>query len=596
MKPKKILSEWPQRSGLVLVLSLAMIFSACPDNTDPDGENGADVGDESTRDGRGTEDLSPDASAGDAPSADARMDLGSDTTVGDVPDNPDTIGDIRGEPDLVIGDGCETPIDDISITFPDSPTWQRGVVSLAYELAAVGGGDFTVEVAFSFDEESFWAASPLDGYGDGAGPVGVGGHHFVWASSSDSSDDRSQVWARIQATDTSDRCNETVFGPFPLLNDPNRPRAVVLTNAINVYQGGEFTQHSNVRILRWEHNTGLSLIDDEVYTPDAPPDRVVFEPSGRVAVTFGQEDEDLTVFVFDQNGLVTDQYAIGTPGHQFSESEFNADGSVLYLRDSSWDEHGGGLYTIPCDPWTGRPDPAAEPTLLSPIFSPDGFAQRAEQRGFVILRSSGEDPAGDLVLETTDLSVTTIDAVTFAPPVGVPPENIGEALALSPDEAWVLTGHMNFFYGDQGEIRLFGLDAGAAIQVPASGAGIASPWPQDIAFHSGSRSALYTQLGPDRVFSVSITAGGTLAEGDELILGAADRITSTSVGADRDVFFITTVHPSDSSRASGVAMFTLAADGSLSEWCATGLDCSSINPFYLGPGADRLPADIAIQP
>ena len=473
--------------------------------------------------------------------------------------------------DMPVETSDDSPAEGIELIVEGPDHWQRGPITLHYDIVCDGCADLTVTIDFSTEGSTFQPATPLEAYGDGLESLPAGTHVFVWGSFADIEADEESVLVRFVATGGDESSPPAVAEPMQVMNRPDRPRPVLMTSSIN--------DNDKVRLLAWDHTDGLSF-DDEIYTLDLSPKRAVFEPGGKAAVVFGPDDETLVFFDFSADGSVGERAVLATPGSSFNNAEFSGDTSVLYLLNYNPTDFGGGLYALQCDPWTGLPVEGETPVMLYPLFSAANFALVPENRGFVALGGSEGDERGALRLQSVSPDGELLDEVYFGSD-----GSLGEALAVSPDGQWVLAAFMNLF-GEDGAVILFGLGEDGGILEAGDPDRVAMTWPGDIAFHAYSTAALVTQISPDRVISLAIGEGGTLVQVSSLPLGAAERIAHPIVGPDRHEYFVTTVHPSSSELGSGIGIFSLSSDGS-----ATHRDT-----FYLGAGIDKIPSDVAIQP
>ncbi|MBN1945655.1 MAG: hypothetical protein JW797_08250 [Bradymonadales bacterium] len=552
----------PTAAGLVAVLLLLLVSSASCLNQGTVGIPPSD--------GEEPDHLDPGAS--DLPGPDASDDRGADGT--ELPfDLPQETADLvtpDGDQVDTMQDSADLEPAEIEIALEITPQWQRGAVTLRYSIEAPTSDELTVQVEYSLDGTSYSAATPLAGFPDGTGPLLPGLRRFVWDSLADIQSDQEQVVVRLRGVRSAQVGEWVVAGPFGVMNRPDRDRVVLLTSSIN--------GNDKVRRLVFSHTQGLSYTN-EVYSVGFPAERVRFEPGGRSAVVFGESADRLLFLSFDPDGTVTGQITVETEETAFGQAEFLPDSSALLLLDVNATEHGGGLYYLACDPWTGLPEEQAVPELIYPVYAASSLALLPGLQGAVLVGTSQGDPRGDLHLQVISLEGSRLSEVVFAPA-----DSMEEAVAVSPDGRHILVAHMN--WSGSGQVVLFGLDEEGHIQLPEGTNYLEIGYPDHLAFHPGSTSALLSQYDPDRVISLIWSADGSLWAASSHTLGLPGAIAHPEIGPDRGLYFVTTVNPSSSELGSGLGIFELASDGTV----------TPKEPFYLGGGSDRIPSGLAIQP
>jgi hypothetical protein len=549
---------------LALAAGALVLAPACADD---EGEHRGDTG----------ADTVPDS--GDAPDPD--LDPGTDTADAhdaapdangfDVPDDgPDADGLDADLGDADLGDADPTAF---SVTLAVTDQWQRGPVTLSYVFQAPGGTTASVAVDYRLSlSDSFSPATPLAAHGYGAGPLAPGAGRFVWDSAADVDSDESAVELRVTVRDTATAATASATTPaFALLGEPDRPRAVLLTSSIN----------GNTQLRRLSYTAGVGLaFDDDVHTLPAPPEGAVFDPGGRVAAVWTRSGEALALLRFAAGGAIASATRLDTPGHDFAGAAFSEDGATLYLLDFNPLDFGGGLYQLAFEAWDARPLSGASPQLVTPLYAASSFAVVPGRRGLLALGTSRDDERGAVRLYWLDVDGELLDDAFMAAE-----GSSGEAVAVSDDGRWALAVWSNLFSG-VGGAALYELSTARELVGGGASGTVDLGWVSDVAFGPHASSAVVTQLGPDRVIGLALSPAGALTVADSEVLGAADTLARTRFGADTDLFFVTTIHPSNSELGSGLGVFRLAAGGTL----------TPATPFYLGAGMDKIPSGLAIQP
>jgi hypothetical protein len=563
----------PCRSPRGVLLGCALVLlalGACggsggadADGWTPDGSSGApDAADVAAREDAGSG--APDTPAGgeDAALAD---DSGGwrDVTPADAPAPADTAAAHD-----TTGDDAGAPVGGPTIVVAPLEGWQRGPVSVRFALADAALPAL-VTVSFRPAAGGAWQpAAALTGYGDPLDVTTEGERRFVWDSFADAWTD-APVELRLTVEDAAGGTGEALVGPLDLRNDPDRPRVVLLTSAIN--------GNDKLRRLRWHHGDGLSW-DGNVTQVGRRPNRAVFGPGGRAAAVLEDENDaqGITFLGFTADGGESRRVRLATPTVNPADAVYAGDAAALYVVsfDSTAD---AGVYRIDTDPANGLPAAGARPVRIYERTVAGELALRPDGEGLLVYGGTMMDERGDLRLDVIRLDGTVVDRVYFG---GNEFGFLAAGLALSPDGRWALAGGHSLF-ADEDQVALFAVGGDGHLEerdtAPVSD-------PADIAFHESSQVALLSEAEAGNVLPLVITPDGRLDPGARLRVSLAEQMAHTEEGADRDRVLVTSV--SASTGVSSVVVVRLDETGVATRESA--LD--------LGGGIDVLPAALAIQP
>lgn len=529
----------------MLLIGLAAGGLGCSDDSSPADGPGVDAGiDARTADTEGADSAAIDV-APDLPGADdsGPPDVASDVADDDVP------------PDL-----AQLP-PGVHILGPSG--WQRGVVRVPYQLT----GDvlpLAVAVEFSLNDGADYAAATR--FGDAGDPtvdLGPGEHVFVWDALSDSAADTDSTLIRITATAT-DQGSATDTVTFPLLNDPDRDRVALMTNAIN----------GSNKLRRLDYRSGELSFDGQVLEIGARPGSIAFSPSGRVAAVVEHDDSQLRLLVFAEDGaLISSDETHDLGSLNVEAMAFSSDGSELIaLNFNPTDD--GGLHALPIDPVSGLPTPGQPFEHFWYGYAVADFAPMPDG-SFVTIGTSQDDPAGSQVVRSVSRDGSVKSSVFFGDD-----GSIASAIAVSPDGTKVLAAYANLFGGGDGVVLIEAAGGGELTLRDT----VEAADPADIAFHSSGDSALVTEAMENRLLALGIGSDWTLTKNDEPRLDLADQIAHTAYGAEVDRFFVTTVSAGTGESGLGVASLSDSAGLTL------------LGTFSIGGGIDAIPETVAIQP